>query len=41
MSAVAEKFKITRAYVNKILKTFGAIDSPLHQDIMSLKRRVF
>ncbi len=37
MSAVAEKYKITRAKVNKILITAGVIDSPLHQDIMRLK----
>lgn len=39
MSTVAEKFKITRAKVNKILITAGVIDSPLHQDIMKLKER--
>lgn len=38
MSAVAEKFNITRAKVNKILITSGAIDSPLHQDVMRLKK---
>lgn len=37
MSAVADKFNITRAKVNKILITSGAIDSPLHQDVMRLK----
>ena len=37
MSAVADHFKITRAKVNKILITAGAIDSPLHRDIMRLK----
>ena len=37
MSLVADKFKVTRAKINKILITAGVIDSPLHQDIMKLK----
>ncbi len=39
MTAVADEFKITRAKVNKILITAGVIDSPLHQDIIALKKR--
>lgn len=37
MSAVANRFGITRAKANKILITAGVIDSPLHRDIMELK----
>ncbi len=37
MSAVAERFCITRPKVNKILITAGVIDSPLHRDIMRMK----
>ncbi len=37
MSEVASHFAITRAKVNKILITAGAIDSPLHRDVMRLK----
>lgn len=39
MSAVADQFGITRAKVNKILITAGVIDSPLHRDIMELKKQ--
>ena len=37
ISKVMEKFSISRTKATKILITSGAIDSPLHQDIMKLK----
>ena len=37
ISKVMEKFSILRTKATKILITSGAIDSPLHQDIMKLK----
>lgn len=37
ISRVMDKFKISRTKATKILITSGAIDSPLHQDIMKLK----
>lgn len=38
MSDVAQHFGITRPKVNKILITANVIDSPLHRDIMRLKK---
>lgn len=37
ISRVMDKYKISRTKATKILITSGAIDSPLHQDIMKLK----
>ena len=37
ISAVTEKFSISRTKATKILITSGAIDTPLHRQVMKLK----